>query len=113
MEVLVLQRFLSRTEPGPPPPAAVLQVSHFQPHGGFLHLHIPAVLTETPLFLADMIPKARLGKRSPLGALVTSTSPGINLETGETVVTMAVAGQQATSRADGHLGLKVSAGPGC
>uniref|UniRef100_A0A669E1S3 Zinc finger protein 395a n=3 Tax=Oreochromis TaxID=8139 RepID=A0A669E1S3_ORENI len=54
-----------------------------------------------------MIPKARLGKRSPLGALVTSTSPGINLETGETVVTMAVAGQQATSRADGHLGLKV------
>lgn len=69
-----------------------------------------AVLTETPLFLADMIPKARLGKRSPLGALVTSTCPGVNLET---VVTMVAAGQQATSRADGHLGLKVSAGPGC
>lgn len=72
-----------------------------------------AVLTETPLFLADMIPKARLGKRSPLGALVTSTCPGVNLETGETVVTMVAAGQQATSRADSHLGLKVSAGPGC
>ncbi|XP_035768639.1 zinc finger protein 395-like [Neolamprologus brichardi] len=54
-----------------------------------------------------MIPKARLGKRSPLGALVTSTCPGTNLETGETVVTMAAAGQQATSRADGHLGLKM------
>lgn len=53
-----------------------------------------------------MIPKARLGKRSPLGALVTSAYQGAQAETGESAVTMA-AGQHATSRADGHLGLKV------
>ncbi|XP_051234764.1 zinc finger protein 395 [Dicentrarchus labrax] len=56
-----------------------------------------------------MLPKTRLGKRSPLGALVSSaagTQPG--QQTGETGVTMATAaGQQTVSRARGHPGLKV------
>ncbi|KAM7405610.1 hypothetical protein PAMP_000045 [Pampus punctatissimus] len=49
-----------------------------------------------------MLPKARLGKRSPLGALV---SPRADPETGITVAT--AAGQQAVSRTKGHPGLKV------
>ena len=61
---------------------------------------------------SDMLPKTRLGKRSPLGALVSSTSPPAGPQTGqemgETGVTMATAaGQQAISRVKGHLGLKV------
>uniref|UniRef100_A0A3P8RL46 Zinc finger protein 395a n=1 Tax=Amphiprion percula TaxID=161767 RepID=A0A3P8RL46_AMPPE len=46
-----------------------------------------------------MLPKTRLGKRSPLGALLSSTCPThTHLETGETDVTMATAaGQHFTS----------------
>ncbi|XP_040894147.1 LOW QUALITY PROTEIN: zinc finger protein 395a [Toxotes jaculatrix] len=59
-----------------------------------------------------MLPKTRLGKRSPLGALVSSTCPVAgthpNLETGETGLTGATAaGHQAFSRVKGHHGLKV------
>ncbi|XP_054483583.1 zinc finger protein 395a isoform X2 [Anoplopoma fimbria] len=59
-----------------------------------------------------MLPKTRLGKRSPLGALVSSTclqaGTQTGQETGETGVTMATApGQQATSRLKGHPMLKV------
>ncbi|XP_022605612.1 zinc finger protein 395-like [Seriola dumerili] len=60
-----------------------------------------------------MLPKTRLGKRSPLGALVSSTCPvaagaHMHLETGEAGVTVATAaGQQASSRVKGHPGLKV------
>ncbi|XP_070763929.1 zinc finger protein 395-like [Enoplosus armatus] len=59
-----------------------------------------------------MLPKTRLGKRSPLGALVSSTCPAAGSqtgqETGETGVTMAtVAGQQPFTRFRGHPGLKV------
>ncbi|XP_026234149.1 zinc finger protein 395a [Anabas testudineus] len=59
-----------------------------------------------------MLPKTRLGKRSPLGALVSSTCPAagphINLEAGEADTSMAAA-QQAVSRVRGlnHSGLKV------
>ncbi|XP_070817935.1 zinc finger protein 395-like isoform X1 [Chaetodon trifascialis] len=55
-----------------------------------------------------MLPKTRLGKRSPLGALVSSACPGIQTspETGETGVTMATAAGQQT-RVKGHPGLKV------
>ncbi|XP_029283616.1 zinc finger protein 395-like isoform X2 [Cottoperca gobio] len=50
-----------------------------------------------------MLPKTRLGKRSPLGALVSATCP-----TGETGITVTTAaGQQAISRVKGHPGLKV------
>ncbi|KAF1393306.1 hypothetical protein PFLUV_G00037620, partial [Perca fluviatilis] len=59
----------------------------------------------------DMLPKTRLGKRSPFGALVGSSScppAGPGQETGETAVTMATAaGQQAVGRVKGHPGLKV------
>ncbi|XP_071345960.1 zinc finger protein 395a isoform X2 [Trachinotus anak] len=61
----------------------------------------------------DMLPKSRLGKRSPLGALVSSACPAAgtpqaNPETGEASVTVATAaGQQAVSRVKGHPGLKV------
>ncbi|KAK2854336.1 hypothetical protein Q5P01_006997 [Channa striata] len=55
-----------------------------------------------------MLPKSRLGKRSPLGALVGSAcptpGPHTNLETGETDFSVA-AGHQA--KVKGHLGLKV------
>ncbi|XP_023268138.1 zinc finger protein 395-like [Seriola lalandi dorsalis] len=60
-----------------------------------------------------MLPKTRLGKRSPFGALVSSTCPAaagahMHLETGEAGVTVATAaGQQASSRVKGHPGLKV------
>ncbi|XP_051794771.1 zinc finger protein 395a [Acanthochromis polyacanthus] len=56
-----------------------------------------------------MLPKTRLGKRSPLGALLSATCPThTHLETGETDVTMATAaGQQASSRSRVHPGLKV------
>ncbi|TDH17407.1 hypothetical protein EPR50_G00009560 [Perca flavescens] len=58
-----------------------------------------------------MLPKTRLGKRSPFGALVGSSScppAGPGQETGETAVTMATAaGQQAVGRVKGHPGLKV------
>ncbi|XP_047187596.1 zinc finger protein 395a isoform X2 [Scophthalmus maximus] len=60
-----------------------------------------------------MLPKTRLGKRSPLGALVVSsvcpaTGTHTNPETGETGVTVATAaGPQAVARVRGHLGLKV------
>ncbi|XP_028257284.1 zinc finger protein 395a isoform X2 [Parambassis ranga] len=54
-----------------------------------------------------MLPKTRLGKRSPLGALVSSTCPSY-LEKVETGITVATgAGSQATSRVKGHPGLKV------
>ncbi|XP_028999803.1 zinc finger protein 395-like isoform X2 [Betta splendens] len=54
-----------------------------------------------------MLPKTRLGKRSPLGALLTNPAAGphTNLETGEADVFMAA--QPAASRAKGHPGLKV------
>ncbi|KAI3377526.1 hypothetical protein L3Q82_008428 [Scortum barcoo] len=56
----------------------------------------------------DMLPKTRLGKRSPLGALLSSTCPTGQEETGDTGVTMATAaGHQAVSRVKGHTGLKV------
>ncbi|XP_062276383.1 zinc finger protein 395-like isoform X2 [Scomber scombrus] len=57
---------------------------------------------------ADMIPKNRLGKRSPLGALVSATAgPRADQETGETsVITATGAGQHAVSRVKGHPGLK-------
>nr|XP_033484678.1 zinc finger protein 395a [Epinephelus lanceolatus] len=60
----------------------------------------------------DMLPKTRLGKRSPLGALVSSTCPPagthIGQEMGETSVIMSIAaGQQAISRVKGHPELKV------
>ncbi|KAF3686164.1 Zinc finger protein 395 [Channa argus] len=55
-----------------------------------------------------MLPKSRLGKRSPLRALVASTcptaGPHTNLETGETDISVA-AGQQ--TKVKGHPGLKV------
>ncbi|XP_042343941.1 zinc finger protein 395a [Plectropomus leopardus] len=59
-----------------------------------------------------MLPKTRLGKRSPLGALVSSTcSPAgtqTGQETGETsVIVSTAAAQQAISRVKGHPGLKV------
>ncbi|XP_039994177.1 zinc finger protein 395a isoform X2 [Xiphias gladius] len=59
-----------------------------------------------------MLPKTRLGKRSPLGALVNSSCPAAgahaNLETGEDGATVATAaGQQPVSRVKGHPGLKV------
>ncbi|XP_058485151.1 zinc finger protein 395a [Solea solea] len=56
-----------------------------------------------------MLPKTRLGKRSPLGALVSSAcTAGANPETAKTGVTMATAaGPQAITRVRGHLGLKV------
>ncbi|XP_053176024.1 zinc finger protein 395a [Scomber japonicus] len=59
-----------------------------------------------------MIPKNRLGKRSPLGALVSSTAGHrADQETGETSVIMATAaaggGQHTVSRVKGHPGLKV------
>ncbi|XP_078112080.1 zinc finger protein 395a [Sander vitreus] len=58
-----------------------------------------------------MFPKTRLGKRSPFGALVVSSScppAGPGQETGETAVSMATAaGQQAVGRVKGHCGLKV------
>ncbi|CAJ1049958.1 zinc finger protein 395a [Xyrichtys novacula] len=59
-----------------------------------------------------MLPKTRLGKRSPLGALVSSTCPASGthpgLETGEAGITMATpAGHQSVGRVKGHLGLKV------
>nr|XP_020458319.1 zinc finger protein 395-like [Monopterus albus] len=61
-----------------------------------------------------MFPKTRLGKRSPLGTLVSSTCPAAgahtNPETGEigvTVTVAAAAGQQAINRVRGHPGLKV------
>ncbi|XP_044051270.1 zinc finger protein 395a [Siniperca chuatsi] len=55
-----------------------------------------------------MLPKSRLGKRSPLGALVSSTCPAAGQETGETGVTAATAaGQQPIGRVKGHPGLKV------
>ncbi|XP_041650837.1 zinc finger protein 395a [Cheilinus undulatus] len=54
-----------------------------------------------------MLPKTRLGKRSPLGALVSSTCPA-GQETGETSITMATAaGQQPISRVKVHPGMKV------
>ncbi|XP_070684895.1 zinc finger protein 395-like [Pempheris klunzingeri] len=57
-----------------------------------------------------MLPKTRLGKRSPLGALVSSACPPTQtgLETGETCVAMATAaGQHPIGRVKGHPGLKV------
>ncbi|XP_018548427.1 zinc finger protein 704 [Lates calcarifer] len=61
---------------------------------------------------AGMLPKTRLGKRSPLGALVSSTCPAagthMHPETGETGVIMATAaGQQPFNRVKAHPGLKV------
>uniref|UniRef100_UPI0037E7A443 zinc finger protein 395-like n=1 Tax=Semicossyphus pulcher TaxID=241346 RepID=UPI0037E7A443 len=60
-----------------------------------------------------MLPKTRLGKRSPLGALVSSTCPAAGTqagqETGDTGVYMATAAgqQQNISKVKGHPGLKV------
>nr|XP_046253863.1 zinc finger protein 395a isoform X2 [Scatophagus argus] len=59
-----------------------------------------------------MLPKTRLGKRSPLGALVSSSCPAAGTptgqETGDMGVTMATAaGQQTICRVRGHPGLKV------
>nr|XP_019965424.1 PREDICTED: zinc finger protein 395-like [Paralichthys olivaceus]XP_019967395.1 PREDICTED: zinc finger protein 395-like [Paralichthys olivaceus] len=59
-----------------------------------------------------MLPKTRLGKRSPFGASVSSTCTTAgnltNLETGETGIAMATAaGPQAVSRVRRHPGLKV------
>lgn len=69
--------------------------------------HVFSVLTHA-LFPAAMLPKPRLGKRSPLGALVSSTCPSY-LEKVETGINVATgAGSQATSRVKGHPGLKVS-----
>lgn len=53
-----------------------------------------------------MLPKARLGKRSPFGALVSSTCPAAGTQTGQETGETA-AGQQACSRVKGHPGLKV------
>lgn len=54
-----------------------------------------------------MLPKSRLGKRSPLGALVSSACPAagphVNLETGETDVSAAPSRVKGPS----HPGLKV------
>ncbi|XP_029354832.1 zinc finger protein 395-like [Echeneis naucrates] len=57
-----------------------------------------------------MLPRSRLGKRSPLGALVSPTcpppgAPTTNQDTGTTAATLA--GEQPTSGVKGHLGLKV------
>ncbi|KAM8762973.1 zinc finger protein 395a [Acanthopagrus schlegelii] len=55
-----------------------------------------------------MLPKTRLGKRSPLGALVSSTCPAAGQVTGDTGVTMeTAAGHLTASRVKGHPGLKV------
>ncbi|XP_073320712.1 LOW QUALITY PROTEIN: zinc finger protein 395a [Pagrus major] len=57
-----------------------------------------------------MLPKTRLGKRSPLGALVSSTGPAAGTQagpvTGDTGVTMETAAGHL-SRVRGHPGLKV------
>ncbi|XP_045889340.1 zinc finger protein 395a [Micropterus dolomieu] len=57
-----------------------------------------------------MLPKARLGKRSPFGALVSSTCPAAGTQTGQETgqeTGETAAGQQACSRVKGHPGLKV------
>ncbi|XP_072235945.1 zinc finger protein 395a isoform X2 [Leuresthes tenuis] len=56
---------------------------------------------------ADMIPKTRLGKRSPFGALVSTACPaaGSHLEMGKTIT--AGTGQQGINRVKGHADLKV------
>ncbi|XP_041849756.1 zinc finger protein 395-like [Melanotaenia boesemani] len=57
-----------------------------------------------------MIPKTRLGKRSPFGALVNSTCTAAesHLETGKTVIALAtMARQDGISRVKGHVDLKV------
>lgn len=60
-----------------------------------------------------MLPKTRLGKRSPLGALVSSPGAHTHLETGESGITVATtAGQQASNRLKGHPGLKVRGNAG-
>ncbi|XP_060904325.1 zinc finger protein 395a [Labrus mixtus] len=60
----------------------------------------------------DMLPKTRLGKRSPFGALVSSACPAAGThagqETGETSIAMAtVGGEHPISRVKGHPGMKV------
>lgn len=60
-----------------------------------------------------MLPKSRLGKRSPLGTLVSASYPAggtlAGQETSYTGITMATAaGQQSTGRGKGHPSLKVS-----
>lgn len=61
-----------------------------------------------------MLPKTRLGKRSPLGALLSpAAGPRADQETGEAGVTMATAAEhQAVSRVKGHPGLKVRGAQG-
>ncbi|XP_076003106.1 zinc finger protein 395-like [Genypterus blacodes] len=54
-----------------------------------------------------MLPKTRLGKRSPMGALVGSSCIPTDEETGETVITMAT-GCPGIGRLRHHPGLKVS-----
>lgn len=60
-----------------------------------------------------MLPKSRLGKRSPLGTLVSALYPAggtlAGQDTGYTGIAMATgAGQQSTGRGKGHPSPKVS-----
>ncbi|XP_074523110.1 zinc finger protein 395-like [Halichoeres trimaculatus] len=59
-----------------------------------------------------MLPKTRLGKRSPLGTLLSSSCPASGTQTGQessdtSVIMSTAAGQQSISRVKGHPGLKV------
>uniref|UniRef100_A0A8C5G3Q7 Zinc finger protein 704-like n=1 Tax=Gouania willdenowi TaxID=441366 RepID=A0A8C5G3Q7_GOUWI len=57
----------------------------------------------------DMLPKARLGKRSPLGALLSFScpAPGTHLDAHEAGITMETAPGHQTTKFKGHPAMKV------